>query len=96
MNDKVLWEGSPDEMTSWEPGDTTILAQHWHYAPSGWISVSDPPKTAGTHWLIWHGGRGAWMDAVWRDDSWWDSIGQIHNVTHYMPGPSAPEDVSHD
>ena len=60
-------------------------------APSGWISVSDPPKTAGTHWIIWHGGRGAWMEAWWRDDSWWDSMGQIYGVTHYQPGPSAPE-----
>jgi len=66
------------------------MVQVWP-APSGWISVSDPPKTAGTHWIIWHGGRGAWMEAWWRDDSWWDSMGQIYGVTHYQPGPSAPE-----
>ena len=73
--------------------EPALMVQVWP-APSGWISVSDPPKTAGTHWLIWHGGRGAWMEAWWRDDAWWDSIGQIHNVTHYMPGPSAPETES--
>ena len=109
-DDKRLWVCPNCGSTSWEPSGTAeINCQCQYYppiwtqmvrvevkerpAPSGWISASDPPKQAGSHWLVW---RGTWLDAIWLYNSWWDAVGQIHDVTHYMPGPSAPEDVRHD
>ena len=97
------WE--PADTTSMQcqcqywPPVWTSMVQDWHRAPSGWISVEERLHAKGEYVLA--GAMHSWWtlalepyypdgSCAWHDSEWMD----FKYVTHWQPGPSAPETES--
>ena len=70
-------------------------------APSEWISVEEqcelPEEWRGIVWQQEPGSMGRWTIGRWILNRWVsDRYIPLRCVTHYQPGPSAPEEASHD
>lgn len=59
----------------------------------GWISVKDKTPEDGVEVLVWDDGGFAYID-TWIGHTW--KFGGDFGVTHWMPLPEPPEEVSGD
>jgi len=61
--------------------------------PSEWISVEERPAEPNVWMIVWDSLAETWVGAIWNERYWMTRDGlRLCSVTHYMPGPSAPEE----
>ena len=64
--------------------------------PREWVPVEERPPSPGENVLVWDG---EFWHGAYYDDGWWWTMGEgleLGDVTHWMPGPSVPEEKGND